>query len=154
MNCLHCGQPIKDARKEVMNKKLLDGLRAAAQEIMTTGKNDFDLHNLYNDTGMYSNFQKLRFFGLVHHVTKNGRKVRGHWLITRNGWAFLRGERPTHKWVKVRDNAIVEHSPEYITIQGVHNGSDAIVTSFEYFDEYGTPIGIRPVMRDRQVVLL
>lgn len=41
----------------------------------------------------HNNFQKLRYFGLVHHVKdQDGNRKAGRWLITRNGWAFLRGD--------------------------------------------------------------
>lgn len=151
--CFHCGQKIKLARKEVFNKGLCTSLQTAAVYISATGKNDFDIHTLFNDTNTYNNFQKLRFFGLVHHVTKNGVNVRGHWLITRNGWAFLRGEQRTHKWVKVQNNRIIEHSPETIRVQDAYHGSEVIHTTFEYFDASGYPVGYRPVYVDKQTTI-
>lgn len=151
--CHHCGQKIKQARKETLNKQLVTSLQTAAVHITSSGRNDFDLHELFNNTNAYNNFQKLRLFGLVHHVTKNGQRVRGHWLITRNGWAFLRGERSMHKWVKVQNNSIIEHSPELISVQDVYRGSEVIVTTFEYFDEYGNQVGYRPIQQSRQGVL-
>ena len=143
--CFHCNQKIKLARKEVFNKGLCTSLQTAAVHINATGKNDFDIHTLFNDTNAYVNFQKLRFFGMVAHVTKNGVRVRGHWLITRNGWAFLHGDQRTHKWVKVQNNRIIERSPELIGVQDVYHGSEAIITTFEYFDVAGNPVGYRPV---------
>lgn len=144
--CEHCGQRIRDAHNETLNKMLLTGLQRAARIVMDTKVNDVDLHDLVDDYNVYNNFQKLRYFGLVHHVTdKEGRKMRGHWLITRNGWAFLRGEKEVHKWVKIRDNHILERSPELIGVKDVYRGSDVVVTTFEYFDENGRPVGYRPV---------
>ena len=155
-NCGGCGQRIRLAHKETMNKKLLQGLKYAAKVISDTKVNDFDLHEMIEDYNVYNNFQKLRYFGLVHHVKDSkGRKVRGHWLITRNGWAFLRGELSIHKWVKVLDNRIQDRSPELINVREVYRGSDIVVTTFEYFDDSGAPVGHRPTMpSERQTSLV
>jgi hypothetical protein len=74
-------------------------------------------------------------------------------LITRNGWAFLRGEIQIHKWVLVRENHIVSYSPELVSVRDVYYGSEAITTTFEYFDEYGNQVGYRPMQASRQGVL-
>lgn len=146
--CSECGEihKLQPAHKEAITKILLDGLQAAAKSIIARSKNDFDLHELFGQYNIYNNFQKLRYFGLVHHVTDKftKAKVRGHWLITRNGWAFLRGELLVHKWVKVRDNHIIEHSPDLIGVRDVYRGSDILTTTFEYFDENGQPMGVKP----------
>lgn len=154
--CDSCGQLKRLAHKETLNKKLLQGLQRAAGMVVETGSNDVDLHDLIDDYNVYNNFQKLRYFGLVHHVRDAaGRKVRGHWLITRNGWAFLRGELDVHKWVKVLDNRIRERSPELIDVRQVYRGSDVVVTTFEYFDDNNRPVGYRPTMpQERQTSLI
>ena len=147
--CEACGQQIKLAHKEFMNKNLLTGLQSAARSIIDRGVNDFDLHELFGQYNVYNNFQKLRYFGLVHHVvdrfTKS--KTRGHWLITRNGWAFLRGELEVHKWVKIRNNKIIERSSEMISVRDVYFGSEAVATMFEYFDDNGNMVGVRPISK-------
>lgn len=154
--CDACGQQIKQAHKETMNKNLLTGLQAASKSIIASGRNDFDLHELFDAYNLYNNFQKLRYFGLVHHVRDaHGTAVRGHWLITRNGWAFLRGELEVHKWVKIRSNHIIERSPEIISVRDVFYGADVIQTTFEYFDDAGRPVGVRPYRRQsKQVAML
>jgi hypothetical protein len=154
--CNSCGQQIRLAHKETLNKKLLQGLQRAAEIVIDTQSNDVDLHSFIDDYNIYNNFQKLRYFGLVHHVRDyKGHKVRGHWLITRNGWAFLRGELEVHKWVKVLDNQIRERSQELIDVRQVYRGSDIVVTTFEYFDDNDRPVGYRPtVMPERQATLL
>lgn len=145
--CEKCGQRVKQAHKETLNKKLLTGLQQASSMIITSGSNDVDLHAFIDDYNIYNNFQKLRYFGLIHHVRDaQGRKVRGHWLITRNGWAFLRGELEVHKWVKVLDNEIRERSPELAGVRDVYRGSDIVVTTFEYFDDNNNPVGFRPTI--------
>jgi hypothetical protein len=154
--CHSCGQEIKQAHKETLNKKLLTGLQLAAQKVIATNANDVNLHDFVDDYNIYNNFQKLRYFGLIHYYRdRSGRRVRGHWLITKNGWSFLRGELDVHKWVKVRENHIVEYSPELINVRDVYRGSDIVVTVFQYFDENNEPVGFRPMAQaDRQVSLI
>lgn len=106
-----------------------------------------DIHNsmFANDTNFYNNFQKLRYHGLVYYARdENGQRVRGHWLITRNGWAFLRGEIRLPKHVLVKNNHIVGRSDEDVSMRDVYVGAETMQTTFEYFDEDGRPVGIRP----------
>lgn len=146
-NCETCHQKIREAHKENLNKNLLTGLQMAARLVVANGSNDIDINEFADNTNIYNNFQKLRYFGLIHHYRNTkGMKVRGHWLITRNGWAFLRGEKDVHKWVKVKNNAIVEYSPNFVDVRSVYYGSDIITTTFEYFDDNNRPVGFRPII--------
>jgi len=145
MTCNHCGQEIKQAHKETLSKHKLTMLKAAARTVMETNVNDFSLHESSNITD-YNNFQKLRYHGLAHHVRlQNGYVKRGSWLITHNGWAFLRGELNLPKWVTVRNNRITDRSSELINVRDVYYGSEVVHTIFEYFDESGKPVGPRPI---------
>ena len=128
-------------------------LKAAAKEVIETNKNDFrkrDIADIQNSNTAYNNFQKLRYHGLIAHVTDSGVKQRDRWLITRNAWAFLRGEIELPKWVMIRNNHIDEsfnRCDDTIGVKGVYRGSDAITTTFEYFDhDTGAQIGFRPVL--------
>lgn len=132
------------AHKEVISRKKLDMLRVAASHVIETGKNDFPLNVLRGDIYLYNNFQKLRYHGLVHHVTVNGQKKRGHWVITRNGWAFLRGELALPSYVLVQNNKIVAWADERVRLKDVWYGFSELDTTFQYFDEHGEPIGWRP----------
>lgn len=154
--CETCHQKIRQAHKETINKNLLTGLQQAARKVVATGVNNIDINEFIDDTNIYNNFQKLRYFGLIHHYRNSqGAKVRGHWLITRNGWSFLRGEKQVCKWVRVQNNSITEHSPETIDVKSVYYGSDIIVTAFEYFDDNGKPVGVRPMVQpERQLSLI
>ncbi len=152
--CETCHQKIRLAHKENLNKNLLTGLQQAARRIAASGVNDIDINEFIDDTNIYNNFQKLRYFGLIHHYRNNDVKVRGHWLITRNGWRFLRGDIKVHKWVKVQNNSIIEHSPELIDVRSVYYGSDIITTTFEYFDENNRPVGFRPLADGSQQLSL
>lgn len=155
--CHSCGQPIKEAHKETLSKQKLTMLQAAARLVIATNKNDFkkrDVGDFANDPTAYNNFQKLRYHGLITQVKKDGVKYRERWLITRNAWAFLRGEMELPKWVMVRNNHIDENFPrcqELISVKDVYRGSEAIVTTFEYFDhDTGAQIGFRPVLPQPQ----
>lgn len=144
--CNHCGQPIKQAYKEKLTKHKLSMLQTAAKHIIETGVNDYDMRALMPGYNNYNNFQKLRYHGLVHWVKDSkGNKVRGHWLITRNGWAFLRGDIELPKYVLVKNNAIQSRAPDTFHVTEVYRGSEVIETTFEYFDDNGRPVGVRPV---------
>ncbi len=71
-------------------------------------------------------------------------KIKGQWLITRNGWAFLRGEIELSKYVLVSNNHIKERSDEKVTHRNVNAGVMEITTAFEYFDDNNRPVGLRP----------
>jgi hypothetical protein len=107
--CPHCGANMK-IWKHRLSKGLVMTLRKTGLAIKTKGKNDIDLQKEMDLTkNQYNNFQKLRYFGLVHHVKdQNGNRKAGRWLITRNGWAFLRGELPVCEYVRTFRNKIYD----------------------------------------------
>lgn len=147
--CDHCGQRIQQAHKESMDKTRLTMLQAAARQVITTGKNDFKKKELGLDElslSAYGNFGRIRYHGLITPVKDKdtNRKIKGRWLITRNGWAFLRGELNIPKYVIVKNNAIQSKSDVTISVKDVYYGSEILQTSFEYFDDDGNPVGIRP----------
>lgn len=145
--CSSCGQVIREAHKEFLTQGKLAMLKMAATHVMATMRNDVSLRTFDNSPNLYNNFQKLRYHGLVYYVEKRGERVRGHWLITRNGWAFLRGEINLPKYVIVQHNHISSRSDQLIGVREVYRGSDVIQTTFEYFDNEGNPVGWRPVQR-------
>lgn len=140
----------KQAHKETLNKHKLMLLQEAASHVMKTLKNEFPLHELSGNINSYNNFQKLRYSGLIFKVK------RGTWGITRNGWAFLRGEIALPKYVLVRDNHIITKSNNLVYLKDIYYGADYIQTVFEYFNEYGEPVGLRPapVSADMQLGML
>jgi hypothetical protein len=146
--CPACGQVKQQAHKESMDKMKLLLLKAAAQHVIDTKVNDFkkkDLNLQDIAQSAYGNFGKLRYHGLITPVRENGQRIKGRWLVTRNGWAFLRGELKISKFVLVRNNSIIDHSPVLISVRDVYYGSEEIQTTFEYFDhETGAMIGWRP----------
>lgn len=144
--CSHCHQKIRETHKEVLNKHKVLMLRDAAGLVKDTMVNDFAKSDLpAQDHSAYGNFQKLRYHGLITPTRDDtGNRIKGRWLITRNGWAFLRGELELPKFVLVRDNNVIERSPERIGIRQVYAGSTEVATAFEYFSEDGRPIGWKP----------
>lgn len=145
-HCEHCGQRIRLQRKEMLNKAKVSMLKRAAQHVMTTMTNDFMTRDFTDDIEykLYSNFQHLRYHGLIAHVKVNGKKVGKHWLITRNGWAFLRGEIDLPRYVLVKDDHTQSRADERVYLKDLLHGDPYIQTTFEYFDDAGKPVGVFP----------
>lgn len=144
--CDHCGQRIRLQRKEMLNTAKVRMLKRAAEHVMSTMKNDFMTKDFTDDNEykLYSNFQHLRYHGLIAHVKVNGQKVRKHWLITKNGWAFLRGDIDLPKYVLVKDDHTQSRADQRVYLKDLLHGEPYVQTSFEYFDDDGNPVGIRP----------
>ena len=109
--CPHCGANMK-IWKHNLSMGLVKTFRQFGLAVKTKGKNDIDLQEEIELTkNQYNNFQKLRYFGLVHHVKdQDGNRKAGRWLITRNGWAFLRGDVQMPEYVKTFRNEIWERA--------------------------------------------
>ncbi len=124
-------------------------LRRAADHVMRTMDNDFMVRDISEpeEYSMFHNFQKLRYHGLVTPVRDAaGGRIKGQWLITRNGWAFLRGEIELSKYVLVSNNHIKDRSEEKVSLRNVNAGVLEITTRFEYFDDNNQPVGLRPAV--------
>lgn len=135
-----------NGHKEVLNRHKAEMLKRAAEYVLETGRNDIPLKTVATDITFYNNFQKMRYHGLIHHYRDaQGNRVRGHWLITKNGWAFRRGEISLPAEVTVRDNAIINRSAQHVHVRDLLRGVDYPAVTFEYEDQYGNPVGVRPV---------
>lgn len=145
--CNSCGQRVPFTRKEILGKGKIKMLKAAANQVMSTMQNDFMLRDIHTpeEYKFFSNFHHLRFHGIIAKVKKDGKVVQRHWLVTRNGWAFLRGEIDLPAYVMVKNNAVQSRADKRVTIKNLVHGDDYIQTNFEYFDDDGNPVGIRPV---------
>lgn len=145
--CNHCGQRIPMARKELLNKQMIKMLKRSAAHVMTTMDNNFMVRDFTEpaEFKQYNWFSHLRLHGLIFKQrTADGKELRGRWGITRNGWAFLRGEKQLPAYVLVRNNSIQSRADELVGFNQVWRGEDTMQTSFEYFDDAGRPVGIRP----------
>lgn len=152
--CESCGQKVQEAHKEEFSVMKLLLLRRAASHVMDTMTNDFRVREFAKpeEFKRFHNFQKLRYHGLITPVKdkQTGQRIKGRWLITRNGWAFLRGELAIPKYVLVKNNSIQSRSDTTVRVGDVYYGSEAIQTTFEYFDDDGNPVGYRPMLRQVQ----
>lgn len=151
--CLGCQRRIPLVRKETLNKHKVQMLKAAAAHVMeqveagADDPNDFMVRDFAapEDFKRFNFFSHLRLHGLVFKQRDAaGKEIRGRWGIARNGWSFLRGDKELHKYVKVKDNEIKERSAEMVKFMDVWRGEATIETSFEYFLDDGTPVGLRP----------
>ena len=148
--CSHCNEPhiVQQAHKETLTKIKCEMLKAAANKVIDTGDNWFRNKDIADGHSSYGNLQKLRYHGLIaQHRDKAGNTIRGRWLITRNGWAFLRGELKLPKTVLVRDNHPLAEgrSETLVSLLDVLKGGDYMETTFDYFDEEtGDMVARRP----------
>lgn len=158
--CNHCGQRIPLTRKECLDKSKIKMLKRAAAHVMDTMQNDFMVRDFTEpaDFKRYNFFSHLRLHGLIFKQRNNeGREIRGRWGITKNGWAFLRGEKQLPAYVLIRNNHLTGRADQLVSFGEVWRGEDTIQTSFEYFDDNGEPVGIRPnypITNDRQARLI
>lgn len=111
--CSCCGAKIK-IWKHRLTPGLVKTLMKFGNKIKQSGKNDLHIQKeIVFNSNEYNNFQKLRYFGLIAKVrNSDGGHIGGHWLLTRNGGAFLRGELPIRRWVKTFRNEIVERGDD------------------------------------------
>jgi hypothetical protein len=97
--CVHCDADLALSKHSLaaMYVEALFKLRAAVRHY---DRNSIHIrHEMYAAKGspfqlttdQWSNFGKLRYFGLAHHAGKENPKS-GKWLLTDRGGAFLRGD--------------------------------------------------------------
>lgn len=123
--CLCCESSLSKS-DHVLTKGMVNGLIKFAKYSLDNQvryvRPRIDLRWAYKlELNEASNWTKLRFFGLVAKHMVNGKHTGGKWVVTRNGWAFLRGQLPVPAHVKTFRNRIVEKSvlsTSYYTIMG------------------------------------
>lgn len=151
--CNHCGQRIPLVRKEMLNKHKIQMLKRAATYVKQQYDNGAEDPNNFmvrdftepEDFKRFNFFSHLRLHGLVFKQTDAaGNVLRGRWGITRNGWAFLKGNLQLPAYVLIKNNHIESRADQQVDFGQVWRGEDTMQTSFEYFDEDGRPVGIRP----------
>lgn len=155
--CEGCGQRLPQARKESLSKIKAEILMSAGELVASTMTNRFKLKDVAacTEPSHYNNFQKLRYHGLIAKLKIDGQIVRNEWVITRNGFRFLRGRIGLPKHVLIKQNHVVERSDVLLTLTDVWRGAPYLESSFEYFDDDNNPVGLRPVdNRERQTSLV
>jgi len=143
----------KPIHKESIDKRKAKMLRRAADHVVETGVNQFrkaDLNLIDFGQSAYGNFGALRYHGVIAKVIdkESEKPIKGEWLITRYGWEFLRGARNLDKFKMIQDNHIRQDLPmgSKISIVDVYKGAEELHTTFEYFDEHGQMVALRPTL--------
>ena len=80
------------------------------------GENVFNPHDINLSNYEYSNYQKLRFHGLIARYKQDGKVIKGKWLITSRGGDYLKGQLLVPAKVKTLRNKVIDHSPEMVSI--------------------------------------
>jgi hypothetical protein len=123
--CQHCEADLSFTphRLSAMMVEALFKLRAAVRHY---GRNSIHIRDEMYDakgapfeltTDQWSNFGKLRYFGLAHHADKENPRS-GSWLLTDRGAAFLRGEIAVPRKVYTFRGHPVDDPPE--RVKSVH----------------------------------
>lgn len=113
--------------------------------VIRKGENSVHLKNDMDDTpnelgrSERSNWTKIRFHGLVAKVKQeNGRQKRGHWLLTKRGNQFIKGDLHIPLEVKVYRNKVIAHSEIVVDIHEVMQSRPWVHTiddiKFEVYD--------------------
>jgi hypothetical protein len=124
-NCPNCGGSMREYVFEfsVIDAALLFGMARVVQDRLLTRGTSFTIANQVHlpsiDTMHSTVRQRMTYtskLGLIAKLKgKNDKHVGGTWVITRRGWAALRGE-SIPKSVRVWHGAILEHGEETTTI--------------------------------------
>jgi len=131
--CQICDAKVKKYKSSmniVITQALIKISRAVyikAQNKPFTEANDIYISRLPKEIEMTheerSNISKLRVHGLIAKVKENDEVKRGRWLITRQGWAYLRGEEITNTVTHFR-NRVIDRSDDKTTIGEVMTGAE------------------------------
>jgi hypothetical protein len=121
--------------KETLNRHKLNLLKRGAADVDSSGVNIVDIGLFRDNINSYNNWQKLRYHGLIAKTEK-----RGEWVITKNGWKFLRGEISLPKFILVADNRIIEHSEQRVEVQDLLSQEELVQEVFEYYEPSYQPV--------------
>lgn len=133
--CPHCGANTK-AFWHKLSPGLVSVLIKAIEYVKIHNKNCFHYKDLNLNYSEASNLQKLRFHALIAKVPDKA----GHWLITKRGGQFLRGEIVVPMRVQTYRNEVKEHSKEMIHISDLRHKFPEFQSKFAY--EYQQPVGV------------
>ena len=145
----HCPSCFRDARAYwfTLNANLVKILQNIYGAIVLKGENDIHLDKDTEGTqfelkySQRSNVTILRFHGLVAKVRdENGKHIAGHWLITRRGASFLKGDISIPQKVRTFDNRVTDHSPEKVSFRDVMKMAPQNFPIVDFIDyEIATP---------------
>ena len=142
-HCEHCGAAITKYWHK-LTPVLVDALIIAHKAVVANDENHIDKGDLQLSHSQYGNFQKLRFHGLIakwKEADEAGIKAwrRGHWLITKRGAAFLRGEEDVPYKVQTFRNRVVDHDSRLVNIKDVLGQVPHLETFADFERERATP---------------
>lgn len=104
--CHHCGAKIVEY-PHVLNKPMIE----AFKELAHANGGRANLQDLSLTKNQYTNFQKLKYWGIVESCHENG-----EWQVTDLGWQFFRGDGGLRRKVYTYRNKIVEFEGETVSI--------------------------------------
>lgn len=123
--CPTCGQKVV-SYKHNLNKTLVSCLRKL---YMAGGHSRLD--KLQLDNTQFTNFQKLRYFGLAFTTGQHG-----EWHITNTGRAFLAGRVQVSQHVITRNALVIQKSVEQVYI---HDIKDCVSYKVEWQEQASQP---------------
>lgn len=123
--CPICGHKLVEY-KHTMNKTLVSCL---ARLNAMGGRARLDKMNLNNT--QFSNFQKLRYFGLAIPTNEHN-----EWQITNNGVWFLRGKIQIYRFVITKNATTIRQSDELVYITEV---KDCVQYKVNWQQQAGQP---------------
>lgn len=121
--CPHCS-----AKMVEYPHGLSKGLLRCLVKMVRAGTGDKDLGDLQMNYNQQSNFQKLRYWGLVE-KSDPGSEKGGKWRMTDLGWAFVKGE------IQMR-NKVWSYRGEFVRFDGDRIFIQDVTGGWKYRPEY------------------
>jgi len=128
--CPHCGASMKEYWHN-LTPGLVNCLIKAIKAVKKSNRNVFHWQELGLTTVEANNLQKLRYFGLIAHATKDEHNS-GYWLITARGGQFLRGELAVPCRVKTFRNRVIDHDTETMLISKYKGQTGWFESEFQF----------------------
>lgn len=135
-----CCQASLSKSEHTLTKGMIDGLIKFADACLT-----LNVRVVNPRTGLppqyrltineMTNWTKLRFFGLVAKYKVDGIHKEGKWVVTRNGWKFLKGDLQVPRYIKTFRNTIIEKSVEQISIVDINGFKPIFPSKGDFFFE-------------------
>lgn len=151
-NCTHVIEftPPAKVAKQHLSAGLVRALGKFAEAVYRKGENSVHLtKDMPAEFGLklthteHANFQKLRYWGLVHKPNKEqkGKYVAhdGVWLLTHLGSMFLNGTKKIRRTRKTSDNKVVGEDGPLVGIENYRGKIPEFQQIFEYYVIDGVP---------------
>jgi hypothetical protein len=93
------------------------------------------LKDLDLTVNQFTNFQKMKYFGLVENIDDHGQRKRGVWKITDLGISFVHGRSQVPRSVYTYRGDVVERTDEHVYVWQL---SKEYLTREDYLNECGS----------------